>query len=319
MIYQNTVAQPRQELTDVIMESITLDEMFIGLKVLPPAPLKLPTGHVPKITVAMGDSMRATGKHRKPGALFDRWQSAVSDAALVLEQVAEELQIPDEQALIYDDYFAFEQVYAKECTNRLRRGVELDVAATVFNQSTFTHVAALVAYTHANLATITAVEDILAAIRRVKGLGERANTLVFPGPVFDRIRITPDMKSFVAGSVNPGARVTAGTIQMAFEPHGIKSVLIADGYVNQSEPGKNDVINLMWPTTEVGVFSCMEGQLLAGGIGRTFWWEKEGPLFNIQSYRDEPRKSNVIRALHTTLEGITNSRCGTLIDTNYTP
>ena len=113
MIYQNSVAAPRQELTDVVMESITTDDMFVGLKVLPPAPLKLLTAHVPKITVAKGDLMRATSKRRTPGSKFDRWQSAIEDANLTLVQVPEELQIPDEQSLIYEDYFAFEQVYAK--------------------------------------------------------------------------------------------------------------------------------------------------------------------------------------------------------------
>lgn len=319
MIYQNTVAAPRQELTDVIMESVTTDDMFVGTKILPPAPLKLLTAHVPKIKIATGDLMRATAKKRSPGAVFDRWQSAVDDLSIVMVQEAEELQIPDEQSLIYEDYFAFEQVYAKECTNRLQRSVELDVAATVFNVATgyLDTTASAVAYTAANLATMTPVTDILAAIRLVKGRGEKANTLVFPGTVFDRIRISADMKSFVAGSVNPGARVTENTIQMAFEPHGIKSVLIADSYVNQSEPGRADIINLIWPVTYLGVLSCKEGQLLAGGIGRTFFWEKEGPLYNIQSYRDEPKKSNVIRALKTTLPGLTNTRAGTLITTQY--
>lgn len=317
MIYQNTVAQPREELTDVVMESITDDKMFIGTKVLPPAPLKLLTAHVPKITIAKGDLMRATSKRRSPGARFDRWQSAIDDLSIVLVQTPEELQIPDEQSLVYEDYFAFEQVYAKECTNRLQRGVELDISATVFDDTVFDAVNGAVAYTAANLATMTPVEDILAAIRRVKGRGEVPNTLVFPGPVYDRVRVSADMKSFVAGSVNPGARVTQDTITMAFESHGITQTLVADAYVNQSEPKKADMINLIWPTTYLGVFSCKEGQLLTGGIGRTFFWEKEGPLFNIQSYRDEPVKSNVIRALKTTLEGITNSRAGTLIGTQY--
>jgi hypothetical protein len=319
MIYQNSVAAPRQELTDVVMESVTTDDMFIGLKVLPPAPLKLPTGHYPKITIAKGDTMRATAKKRTPGSKFDRWQSAIDDGTLTLVQVSEELQIPDEQSLVYEDYFAFEQVYAKECTNRLQRSVELDVAATIFNVTTgyFDATNGAVAYTAANIATMTPVADILAAIRVVKARGERPNTLIFPGPVYDRVRTCTDMRNFVAGSVNPGARVTGGTIQMAFDSHGITQVLIADGYVNQSEPGKATDLNLIWPTTYVGVMSCKEGQLLSGGVGRTFFWEKEGPLFNIQSYRDETVKSNVIRSLKTALEGLTNTRAGTLIGTQY--
>jgi hypothetical protein len=317
MIYQNTVAAPREELSDLITEGATNADQFVGLRILPPAPSKQLTLHVPKITIAQGDLMRATGKKRTPGANFDRRQGAIGDLTATLQQVGEEVLLPDEITLTYEDYFAVEAFYAKDASDRLLRSHEMDVAATVFNTGNFTAKNSLTAYTQANIATMSPVEDILAAIRVVKGLGEAPNTLVIPGIVYDRIRVCTDMRNFVAGSVNPGARVTGNTIQMAFESHGIKNVLIPDAYVNQSELGANANINSIWGTAYIGVLNCQPGQLLAGGIGRTFYWEKEGPLFNIQSYRDEPKKSNVIRALKSTLPSITNSRAGTLIGTQY--
>jgi hypothetical protein len=317
MVYQNATAAPREELTDVIMEGITDFDEFQGLAVLPPRPMKLPTGHVPKITIAKGDMLRATTRNRTPGTNFTRWQSAIDDHSITLVQTPEEVQLPDEQTLLYEDYFAFEQVYATEAGNRLRRGHEVECSATIMDSSNFDAVAAAVAYTAANKATMTPVEDILAAIRRVKGRGERANTILFPGPVYDRVRVSTEMVSFVAGSVNPGAKVTLDTIQLAFAAHGIKQVLCADGYVNQSEALAANAINQIWPNTYVFVGNCQGGELRAGGVGRTFFWEKEGPLFNVSSYRDEPKKSNVIRAQKTTLTDLTNTRAGTLITTSY--
>jgi hypothetical protein len=317
MVYQNTVAAPREELTDVIMEGVTDFSEFQGLAVLPPVPMVLPTGHVPKITIAKGDLMRATTRNRAPGTNFTRWQSAIDDHSITLVQTSEEVQLPDEQTLLYEDYFAFEQVYATEAANRLRRGHEVEASAEIMDSGNFDAVAAAVAYTAANKATMTPVEDILAAIRRVKGRGERANTIVFSGPVFDRVRVSTEMVSFVAGSVNPGAKVSVNSIQLAFAAHGIEQVLVGDGYVNRSEALTNNSIEQIWANTYVFVGACKGGQLRTGGVGRTFYWEKEGPLFNISSYRDEPKKSNIIRAQKTTLTDLTNLRAGTLITTSY--
>lgn len=317
MVYQNATAAPREELSDIIMEGVTDFEEFQGLALLPPKPMNLPTGHVPRITIAKGDLLRATTRNRTPGTNFTRWQSAIDDYSMTLVQTPEEVQLPDEQTLLYEDYFAFEQVYASEASNRLRRGHEMDVEAAVFNTGNFDTVASVVAYTVALLATIDFVEDVTAAIRRVKGRGERPNTIHIPGPVYDRVRVATKTREFVAGANQPGATVNPNTLQRAFAEQGIKQVLIGDGYVNQSDALNSDVINPIWPNTYVFVGNCQPGELKSGGIGRTMYWDKEGPLFNISSYRDEPKKSNVIRAQKTTLCAITNTRAGTLITTQY--
>lgn len=317
MIYRNAVAEPRQELTDVVMEGVTSSEQFIGLKVLPPVPMTLPTGHYPKITIADGDLMRATATKRQPGMTFERWKSQISDGSINLVQIAEELQIPDEAQLTYEDYFPLESIYAKESANRLQRAHEIAAAATLQDASTFDAVNSAVAYTTANKATISFVDDVLAAILRVKSRGEAPNTIVLNEQVYNRIRTATLTQSFVAGAVNPGAIVTPSTLQRAFADMGIKQVLLGGSYVNFSASGKNDNILPAWNSTYVFVGNCAEGQLIAGGVGRTFFWEKEGPIFNIQTYREEPRKSNIIRAQSTKQEVVINARAGTLITTQY--
>lgn len=317
MVYQNTVAAPREELNDVISESVTTDEMFVGIKVLAPKPMRLPTGHVPKITVGKGNLMRATRKRRTPGANFDRWQSAIDDHSITLVQIPEEVLLPDEQTMLYEDYFAFESFYAQEATNRLRRAHEIECETALFDAGVFTATNSTVAYTAANIATMDPVTDILNAIRRIKAAGEMPNTILIPGPVYDRVRVSTIMKAWIAGSINPGAQVTSDAIQASFEKQGIKQVLVADSYVNNSDEGNADVIDPIWPNTYMFIGNVQAGELKGGGVGRTFFWDKEGPLFNIQSYRDESRKSNVIRAMKTSSSDITNARAGQLITTQY--
>ena len=162
------------------------------------------------------------------------------------------------------------------------------------------------------------MEDIITAIRLLKARGESPNTIVFPGVIYDRVRASADMKSWIAGSVNPGARVSYDTIQSSFASMGITQVLISEAYVNQSQDGTTNSINPIVPLSYIFVGNCQPGELRTGGVGRTFYWDKEGPIMNISSYRDEPKKSNVIRAMKTTLEAITNTRAGTLIATQVT-
>lgn len=317
MIYQNATAAPREELNDFVQESTTIPAMFVSEEILPQRPLRLPTGHYPKITVAEGDLMRAARSVRAPGSGVSRWQAAIADGSLSLVQYAEELQIPDEQTLLYEDYFDIESTFSLEAAHRTARLREILVAAQIFNTTNFAATNSAVAYTEANIATISFIADVLAAIRRVKAKGELANTIVLSGTVYDRIRRATLVQAFIAGANQPGAVVNPNTIQRAFAEHGIKKVLIADSYVNESAPNKSDVINAIWSNTYVWVGNVQTGDLKAGGVGRTFFWDKMGPLYAISTYRDETKISNIVRCLITLQAAITNTRAGTLITTQY--
>lgn len=315
MIYQNAVAEPRQELADFIQEGNTDFTQFKGLQVAPEMPLSLVTGHVPKIKVGSGDLLRAANRRRAAGTNFNRWQMAIDAHSITLVQVAEEQSIPDEQEMLYEDYFDIEAMGSTEATNRLRRGHEMEVAAAIQNSGNFTTANAAVAYSVANLGTIAFVNDVFTAIRAAKARGEAPNTIIVPGTIYDVIRQSTDVKSFIAGAINPGAIVDEDNLQKAFARNGITTFLVPDGYVNQSDTGKDDVINPIWNNDFVWIGNVKTGALRAGGWGRTFYWDKQGPLFQLFSYRDEVKASNVIRSRKTSLVDVVNARAGQLIAT----
>lgn len=315
MIYQNATAEPRQELADFIQEGNTDFTQFKGLQVAPEMGLSLITGHVPKIKVGSGDLLRAANRRRAPGTNFARWQMTIDAHSVTLVQVAEEESIPDEQAMLYEDYFDIEAMGATEATNRLKRGHEMDVAAAVQTTANFNSTNAAVAYAIANKATIQFVNDVLTAIRTIKTRGEAPNTIVIPGPIYDVIRQSADVIAFIAGAINPSAIVDEDNLQKAFARNGITQVVVPDGYVNQSDSGNADVVNPIWSDDYVWVGSCKTGALRNGGWGRTLFWDKQGPLFQLYSYRDEVKASNVIRSRKTSLISATNTRAGQLIAT----
>jgi hypothetical protein len=313
MIYTNATAVPRVELTDKVMESVTSDGMFIGAEVLPPAPLRMPSGHYPKITVAEGDLMRAAQTQRAPGTGFVRSQAGVGDGTVNLVQYGEELQIPDETEMLYEDYFSLEQTYSIEGRNKLLRLVEILVQGQIQNTTNFDSVNSAVAYTTANVATSSFIADIDDAIARVSARGENADTIVMSAAVYSRIRASTLVKAYIAGANNPGSIVNANTIQRAFAEMGITKVLIGRAYVNQSINNDRTIINPIWNNTHVWVGSTGP----TGIAGNTFYWEKFGPLLGVETYRDEVKMSNIIRVKSTLQAAIKNVRAGTLVATQY--
>ena len=182
----------------------------------------------------------------------------------------------------------------------------------------FDAVNSTVAYTAANKATMSIVDDIIAGIRRVKARGEYPNTLVLSGSVYDRIRTSTLLQSFIAGSVNPGAIVTPETIANAFSSMGIKECLIGESYVNTAPLNATPSLSPVWNNTYIFIGNVAGGALQAGGVGRTFYWDKVSPSpFYIETYRKESEKSNVIRAYAYKTQKIVNARAGTLITTQY--
>jgi hypothetical protein len=123
---------------------------------------------------------------------------------------------------------------------------------------------------------------------RHQGARRGANTIVIPGPIYDVIRQSADVIAFIAGAINPSAHCRRGQSAKGLRPKRHHARLVPDGYVNQSDTGfPPTVINPIWPDDLRVGRSCKPGALRGGGFGRTFYWDKQGPLFQLYSYRDE--------------------------------
>lgn len=315
MIYQNAVAVPSEALTDYVNEGATDATAFKGLQLAPQIPVSSLSGTYPKVTIAKGDLMRAANRRRAPGTNYNRWQSAIESGTLELKQIGEEQSIPDEVAMEWDDYFDVEAMGADEAMNRLRRGHEMEVAAAMMNSTNFTAANGSVAYAIGNVATINFQLDVFAAIRALKARGVNPNTIVIPGTIYDVLIQSTLLKNFLVGSLNPGVNVDADNLQKAFGRNGITNVVVPDAYVNQSDSGAQDVINPIWGNDYVWVGQVATGALRAGGALRTAFWDKAGPLFNVSTYREETKKSNIVRDEMIESVIVTNGRAGQLIGT----
>lgn len=314
MIYHNSVAVQSNPLTDFVNESATDATAFKGLLLAPELGVSAMSGTYPKITVAKSELMRAANRRREPGTNFNRWQSSIDSGELELKQIGEEASIPDEIAMQWDDYFDIEAMGAAEGLERLRRGHEMEVAAALMNPSTFTATNSAVAYQAGNIATIAFPADVFAAIRRLKAKGTNPDTIVIPGVVYDVLIQSTLLKNFLVGSLGAGVDVNEGTIQRAFAVNGITRVVVPDLYVNQSDTG-GDTLTSIYSDDYVFIGKIGSGPLRNGGALRTAFYDKAGPLFMAMQYRDETKKSNIIRDEMISNVIVVNARAGELITT----
>ena len=57
--------------------------------------------------------------------------------------------------------------------------------------------------------------------------------------------------------------------------------------------------------------------MTAGGAGFTLYWNQDGGLYTSETYRNEGRRSNMVRVRQNTAEKVVDATAGTLITTQY--
>lgn len=322
--YTNPTAEPREELSAVVRQGQGFNQWNIWEEILPDYGASQKTGHLVNMTIALANMMRIMDKIVEPGANIERVNLSFGDQTFTIVIRKEEVQIPDEVEMTYADYFSVESVASQGANDKLELTHEYLVAAAIFNTTTFGAATnSLVAYTEANLATISFIADIYAAIERLEDLGEIANTVIIPAYVYRRVRRALSVLQFVRGTLMAQVEVNVNTIQKALEDQGITKVLIGRSRYNSAAEGVTPVLTKIWPDTYIWVgktgdsFSSEEdGVETVTGVGASIFWTKYGAQ-SVETYRDESHEANVVRAKTSRIPYIANANCGTLIATQY--
>jgi len=331
--YDNTAAIPRQELAPVIVGGQGVNARNIWPLVLPLYPVDKRSLHLITALVKDASLLRIMGDKfkRQPGANFERVNMTFGESTLTLEERGQEVLIPDELELDFAGYFSTEAVGAQRAADMIDLTSEYLCAAAIFNTTNFGSATnSATAYTTANLATMTPIEDINLSIERVKQKGEVPDTIIIPLQVWQRIRQSTNVKGAVAqgSGFSPVAAgtVTTALFQQYFADQGIKQVLIADGRYNTADDGATPSFTKIWANTYIWVGKCgsnfatnENGMSTLAGIGGMFFWADFAAAngYGVETYRDETRKSNVVRAITTATAYIGLTSGGDLIGTQY--
>lgn len=310
----------RADVNIKVEEAAGSENLFIGLRAMPAFGVAAKSGSYPKIQIAAGELLTAAATERSRGGSYGevtrQWTNDTYDC---VDRGLEE-PLDDTDAKDLARFFNVEVATAKWVMRNMMTAHEVRVAAALINATTFgAGTNSAVAYTEANIATISFIADVLAAIERVRNNGTNPNTIILSSTVYNRVRRATPVTNFVAGQIGKGAQVTSSTLAQAFGDEGITQVLVGKARYNSAKKGQAHSAANIWGNTYiwVGVANQGAGAVQDGGAGFTFYWNEEGGVFVTETYRDEKRRSNMIRVRQNTTEKVTDSTAGTLITTQY--
>ena len=314
-MYRNSDALIRPELSAVFEEAAATDSYFIGLQVFPIYSSEKKTGNFLKITKAASELMKKDVTIRAPkGAYGQVDRTYEKDSFSVTDRGIEEV-LDDSVTAELTDYFPTEAVTSKLLLRSIMLDLETRVAAKLFDSGTFDAVNSMVAYSEVNLATFDFILDATEAVKRVKKRGELVNTMVMNRDVFDRVRRSAKVASFLFGPLGGGKQVTPQDLAGAI---GVPTLLIADATIDASAKGKTATPTYIWSNNFIWIGNIQGGEFTAGGAGRTIIWTGDAAsIFVTETYRREDIRSDVIRVRTHSDEKVISAPAGTLIATQW--
>lgn len=321
-MYNSSGATIRADLNIKVEEAAAADSFFIGGDVMPPLGVDAKSGTYPKIDIAGGALLDNIATERSRGGSYGnvvrKWGTDSYDC--VDRGLEEPVDDTDQKDLAR--FFNLEQAAARLVLRNVRLAHEVRVAAATFNTTNYGSATnSAVAYTIANLATIDFPQDVIAAVERVNNNGAVANTVVLSSTVFARLALSAKLQSWIRGTAEGQSKVAvnAASIAASFRDFGIERVLIGRARYNTAKKGAAASMASVWGTTHVwvGQVNPSASTPMDGGAGFTLYWNAEGGIWVTETYRDEAKRSNMVRVRQNTAEKVVDGTAGTLIATQW--
>ncbi len=321
-MYPTSGATIRADLNIKVEEASAAERFYIARFVMPPLSVDAKSGTYPKLQIADAELAKAQSTIRERGGSYGRvsrkWTTDNYDCVdRGLEEPVDDVDVKD-----VGRFFNLEASASRLTYRNVALDYEKRVAAQTFNTANYGNaVNSVVAYTGPNLATIDFPQDVLGAIDRVEDNLVLPNTIVIPKAVFTRLALSGKLQQWVRGQLKGTVDmpINAKNIAASFADFGIEQVLIGRAREDTAKKGQAKSMAQIWPNTHVWVGYCNTGASTPqdGGAGFTFYWNQEGGFFVTETYRDNPRRSNMVRVRQNTTEKVTDGTAGTLIATQF--
>jgi hypothetical protein len=320
-MYNTSGATLRADLNAFVEEGAGIRDNFIADLLMPQIGVEAQSGQYPYISLTNGMLIDAGSTDRAPGASYGQVSRAWSSDTYTCQDRGLEEPIDDTVSKDLGRFgIGLEMASAGWVLRNMKITAEKRCAAIIHAAGSWVGaVNSVVAYTNANIATISFVEDVIAAVRRVRAVGGAPDTIVMSGTVMDRISRATLVQNAVRGNrpTDSIIQMNAQAIADVFKTQGIRQCLVGESYYNSAKKGQTAVATAVWGNTYVWIGSCAGGDISAGGAARTFVWNAEGGLYVTETYRNEPIRSNVVRVRQNTIEKVIRWNEGTLITTQY--
>lgn len=322
MAYNTTDSVPRQDISTLLMEAVHQEKHYIASSLLPVYGSEREVGRYPKFKIGKGELLKKESQLRGATGTYNESEEQFEWDSYQTREYGHEKRVDDVVKKQMRDFFDAEMVTAKFCMNKLMLDYEVECAAALYDPVTFSPQATTQAYSEANLdngaSSMDVPADINAALESLTLAGEEPNTLVLSLPLFNRIKRSKRLQTYLYGHLNTTQGGSNITTQIIGEAFGIPNIVIAKKSYDNAIKGKQNVVPV-WSNNYMWLGDVQGGDFMNGGAGRTIIWDadSEGGLFTSDQYRDEARRGDKIRVRSNRTVKIINPNSGRLLSTGW--
>ena len=309
----------RADINQALIEAPQADVGLIGATLLPLQNVQAKSGTYLKVQLAGAELLSNNSAARAAGSEYQTGIRSFSSAQYDTQDYGLSELLDDSVVTDLNRFFSYESETAKFLLRQLKIGHEKRVADLLWAASTPFATAdqsPAVNYTNSLITTVDVARDVAAAKLALNKLGYEPNCVAMSANVFELIRRSTLLQNQFFGVIsNTGARLlNEAEIAAAL---GVETLAVGRAAYNTANKGKSYSGSFIVPDSKIIVGQIAGGEFTAGGIGRTLVWAADAAGFVSESYRDEARRSNVLRVRMNTDEVVIDSNAAVRITTNY--
>ena len=300
----SSLATQRPDLAASFMEfDLEMDQRgFIAHEVFPVSPASKQAGTFGKIPIE--ELLRTPDTKRAPGSGYQRGEWNFTTATYATEEHGFEEPVDDREAEMYRDYFVAEQVSSARAYDAVLRNAETRIADAVFDAVTWTGASLTTAVTNEwdDAANATPRADVSAACQKVwNNSGLWPNALIINRLVFDNLLDVAEIVDRLKYSGHTDPKPGNITRQAMAQALGIERLIVSGSQKNTANEGAAASLSPLWSNEYAMVCRVASTEdFREPCIGRTFHWAEDGsdPGGTIETYRDESKRSDIVRVRH---------------------
>jgi len=274
---------------------------FIAHRVLPILPRGRSSGKFPR--VKLDQYLQNLDTKRNPDGTYKRSTREFADDNYDTKEHGLEATLDDRTTSRYDDLIDAEVFEGEVIENSLLMDYEKEVAALMFNTTTFAGKTAAVGTEWSVIATATPVTDVNTRINSIRlACGVKPNALVVNDEVFRNMircaQVIDTLKFQGFQDARPG-EISRQALAISLN---LEEVIVADAVTNTKEPGLTAVLADIWDKEYALLARVAKTRNpMERCVGRTIMWDEEGATDGdmmgviAETYYEDQRRGGVLR------------------------
>lgn len=246
---------------------------------------------------------------------YSRGDYEFETMTLRTEEYGYEEPVDDVERSMYSDYFSADEWAMRRATDILLRAQETRIKDAVFNTTTFTSYTGGITNEWDDASNCTPKADIDGIANTIYGnCGMYPTHLALPVQVFKNVLRSTELKGYLQYTSPHLMQGLEGQRQTLSAYLGVEVIVLGAPYDSAKEGQAASLANI-WGTEYAMLFVRQDSaDLRSPGLGRTFIWSADSPEnINVESYREEQTRSDIIRVRQHCIEKVLKAEFGYLI------